>query len=142
LPAQVLLAASTEGASRLQMLQVGAQNQNATGRAPYSAPTNSPPPTNGAENCSAAGATADGSPAAGAVDSAVAPSSAPVAGVDAEAVVDDTGADGVDEAGDGPDPPTGAELSPQPLNASAAHDSATSAVAIWRRGTMGGAYRP
>ena len=31
LPAQSLLASSTEGASRLQVLQVGAQNQNATG---------------------------------------------------------------------------------------------------------------
>ena len=32
MPAQSLLASSTEGASRLQVLQVGAQNQNATGR--------------------------------------------------------------------------------------------------------------
>jgi hypothetical protein len=47
-PAQRLLAASTEAASRLQMLQVGAQNQNTTGRSVYSLPSKAPPPTSGA----------------------------------------------------------------------------------------------
>jgi len=52
-PSQVLLAASTEGASWLQVIQVGAQNQNATGRPATDAPLNSPPPpTSGAVNCS------------------------------------------------------------------------------------------
>ena len=54
-PAQRLRAASTEAASRLQMLQVGAQNQNTTGRPASSDPSNSPPPTNGARKFNAAG---------------------------------------------------------------------------------------
>ena len=54
-PAQRLRAASTEGASRLQMLQVGAQNQNTIGRPAKSAPSNSPPPTSGARKFSASG---------------------------------------------------------------------------------------
>lgn len=33
-PAHALLAASTEGASMLQIVQVGAQNQSTTGRSP------------------------------------------------------------------------------------------------------------
>ena len=48
-------ASSTEGASRLQMLQVGAQNQNTVGRSATAAPSNSPPPTNGAVKRSASG---------------------------------------------------------------------------------------
>ena len=55
LPAHFWRAASTEGASRLQMLQVGAQNQNATGRPATDAPSNWPPPTSGAVNCNTAG---------------------------------------------------------------------------------------
>ena len=58
LPAHCLLAASTEGASRLQMLQVGAQNQNATGRPATEVPSNSPPPTSGAVNSSSFGTVA------------------------------------------------------------------------------------
>ena len=54
-PAQRLRAASTEAASRLQMLQVGAQNQNTTARPAKSAPSNSPPPTSGARKFSASG---------------------------------------------------------------------------------------
>ena len=61
-PAHRLRAASTEAASRLQMLQVGAQNQNTTGRPANSDPTNSPPPTNRARKSNAVGTPA--SPAA------------------------------------------------------------------------------
>ena len=39
----------------MQMLQVGAQNQNATGRPATDAPSNWPPPTSGAVNCNTAG---------------------------------------------------------------------------------------
>ena len=52
-------ASSTEGASRLQTDQVGAQNQNTVGlSANPAARSISPPPTNGAVNCNASGATA------------------------------------------------------------------------------------
>lgn len=47
-PAHRCAAASTEGASRLQTLQVGAQNQKAVGRPAADAPSNSPPPTRAA----------------------------------------------------------------------------------------------
>jgi len=62
-PANFFAAASTEGASRLQALQVGAQNQNSVGLPANVAVSSSPPPTSGAVNCSAAGA-ATTSPAA------------------------------------------------------------------------------
>lgn len=55
LPAHCLLAASTEGASWLQVVQVGAQNQSATGRPARVAARSSPPPTRGAVNCSTFG---------------------------------------------------------------------------------------
>jgi hypothetical protein len=48
-------AASTEGASRLQKLQVGAQNQNTVGLPASELASSSPPPTNGALNCRAPG---------------------------------------------------------------------------------------
>src|SRR6056297_688132 len=48
---------STEGASRLQMLQVGAQNQNSVGLSATAAPSKVPPPTSGALNCRASGTT-------------------------------------------------------------------------------------
>jgi hypothetical protein len=54
-PANFWAASSTEGASRLQVLQVGAQNQNAVGLPAAVAPSNVPPPTSGAVNCSASG---------------------------------------------------------------------------------------
>ena len=59
LPAHCCAAASTEGASALQTLQVGAQNQNAVERPARSAPLNSPPPTRGAVNCNNSGTLAD-----------------------------------------------------------------------------------
>ena len=43
-------ASSTEGASRLHVLQVGAQNQNAIGLSTNVAEPKSPPPTSGALN--------------------------------------------------------------------------------------------
>ncbi len=55
-PANFFAAASTEGASRLQAIQVGAQNQNSVGLPANVAASSSPPPTSGAVNCSAAGA--------------------------------------------------------------------------------------
>jgi hypothetical protein len=55
-PANFFAAASTEGASRLQVLQVGAQNQNSVGLPANVAASSSPPPTSGAVNCRAAGA--------------------------------------------------------------------------------------
>src|SRR6056297_199386 len=58
-------ASSTEGASRLQMLQVGAQNQNAVGAPATDAPSKVPPPRSGALNCRMSG-TATGSVGAGA----------------------------------------------------------------------------
>lgn len=48
-------AASTEGASALQLPQVGAQNQNAAGAPATEAPSNVPPPTSGLLNCSDSG---------------------------------------------------------------------------------------
>jgi len=42
----------------LQMLQVGAQNQNTVGLPTAAAPSKVPPPTSGAVNCSASGTTA------------------------------------------------------------------------------------
>jgi hypothetical protein len=53
--ANLWAASSTEGASRLQVLQVGAQNQNAVGLPATDAPSNVPPPTSGAVNSSASG---------------------------------------------------------------------------------------
>lgn len=58
LPAHFCAAPSTEGASRLQTLQVGAQNQNAVGLPTARAPSNSPPPTNGAVKFNTSGTTA------------------------------------------------------------------------------------
>ena len=55
-PANFFAAASTEGASRLQLLQVGAQNQNSVGLPAKVAASMSPPPTSGAVNCNEAGA--------------------------------------------------------------------------------------
>jgi hypothetical protein len=55
LPANFFATASTEGASALHVLQVGAQNQNATGLPTRSAPLSVPPATFGAENFSTAG---------------------------------------------------------------------------------------
>lgn len=71
-PANFFAAASTEGASRLQVLQVGAQNQNNVGLPAKVAASSSPPPTSGAVNCSEAGAARTSpagvvSPAAGSV---------------------------------------------------------------------------
>lgn len=57
-PANFFAAASTEGASRLHVLQVGAQNQNSVGLPANVAASSSPPPTSGAVNCSEAGAAA------------------------------------------------------------------------------------
>ena len=54
-PSHRCAAASTEDASALQIVQVGAQNQNATGRPAMAAPLNSPPPTSGAEKFKTAG---------------------------------------------------------------------------------------
>jgi len=54
-PTHCCAAASTEGASALQELQVGAQNQNAVASPARSAPLNSPPPTSGAVNCNSSG---------------------------------------------------------------------------------------
>ena len=54
-PTHCSAAASTEGASALHTLQVGAQNQNAVARPARSAPLNSPPPTRGAVNCNSSG---------------------------------------------------------------------------------------
>jgi hypothetical protein len=71
-PANFFAAASTEGASRLQLLQVGAQNQNSVGLPANVAASISPPPTSGAVNCSEAGAVATSSATspAGAVSAA------------------------------------------------------------------------
>ena len=55
LPSHLCRAASTEAASALQTLQVGAQNQNTTGRPAMVAPSNDPPPTSGAVKASALG---------------------------------------------------------------------------------------
>ena len=63
LPAHRCAASSTEGASRLQVPQPGAQNQNTTGAPATEAPSKVPPPTRGALNCNEAGTTAAGSPA-------------------------------------------------------------------------------
>lgn len=57
-PAHCCAAASTEGASALQIVQVGAQNQNAVARPAKSAPANWPPPTSGAVNCNSCGTSA------------------------------------------------------------------------------------
>jgi len=54
-PTHCCAAASTEGASALQELQVGAQNQKAVASPARSAPLNSPPPTSGAVNCNSSG---------------------------------------------------------------------------------------
>ena len=51
-------ASSTEGASRLHVLQVGAQNQNTVGLPANVLASSSPPPTSGALNWRAAGAAA------------------------------------------------------------------------------------
>ena len=79
-PAHRCAASSTEGASRLQVPQPGAQNQNTTGAPATDAPSNVPPPTSGALNCSEAGTTAAGSPtpsvAATAVSMVVVPGAA------------------------------------------------------------------
>lgn len=56
-PANCVATSSTEGASRLQVLQVGAQNQNAVGIPATAAPSNVPPPTRGALNCRMSGTT-------------------------------------------------------------------------------------
>jgi hypothetical protein len=55
LPLHFCAAASTEGASRLQTLQVGAQNQKAVGAPATDLPSKVPPPTNGALKFNAAG---------------------------------------------------------------------------------------
>jgi hypothetical protein len=54
-PAHSCAAASTEAASRLQVLQVGAQNHSAKGVPAKAAPSKLPPPTSGAVNCSESG---------------------------------------------------------------------------------------
>lgn len=71
LPAHRCAASSTEGASRLQVPQPGAQNQKTTGAPATEAPSNVPPPTSGAVNCNEAGTTAAGSPTPSVVATAV-----------------------------------------------------------------------
>jgi hypothetical protein len=61
---------STEGASRLQVLQVGAQNQNAVGTPATAAPSKVPPPTRGALNWRMSGTTTASVPADAASSSA------------------------------------------------------------------------
>jgi len=56
----LMLAASTEGASRLHVLQVGDQNQNAVGFPDSSAASSSPPPTRVPVNWRISGASPDG----------------------------------------------------------------------------------
>lgn len=58
LPAHRLLAASTEGASLLQVVQVGAQNQRATVWPVNCVKSSWPPPTSGAVNCNTSGVAA------------------------------------------------------------------------------------
>jgi hypothetical protein len=55
LPAHFLLVASTEGASALHVLQVGAQNQNATGLPANDAASMLDPPTSAELNASSGG---------------------------------------------------------------------------------------
>lgn len=73
-----MLAASTEEASRLQVLQVGAQNHNATVCPAYWVKSIVPPPTAGAENCNAAGASGFGGEVVDEVERAVSPAVSPV----------------------------------------------------------------
>jgi hypothetical protein len=92
-PAHLCAASSTEGASRLQVPQPGAQNQNTTGAPATEAPSNVPPPTSGAVNCNEAGTTAAGSPTPSVVATAVSMVVVPGAAVEG-----DCGA-GVDSVG-------------------------------------------
>lgn len=59
-PSHLMDASSTEGASRLHVLQVGAQNHSATVLPEYCVKSIDPPPTSGAANCNASGAPATG----------------------------------------------------------------------------------
>ena len=63
-------ASSTEGASRLHVLQLGAQNQNTVGLPASDATSSSPPPTRGALNCNEAGTTRGAASAGAAAGSA------------------------------------------------------------------------
>lgn len=82
LPAHRCAASSTEGASRLQVPQPGAQNQNTTGVPATDAPSNVPPPTSGALNCNEAGTTAAGSPTPSVVATVVSMVAVPGAAVE------------------------------------------------------------
>ncbi len=86
LPAHRFVASSTEGASLLQMLQPGAQNQTANGWPAYAAKSNSPPPINGALICSSGGTTTGATLTTGAGVGVVSPTAAAVVGAVAASV--------------------------------------------------------